>query len=46
MVYNFFDKKSSGGAVKNEVVPNQELVEESHKPIIRKWKNKKYTHLV
>ena len=28
MVYNFFDKKSSGGTVKNENISNKELVAE------------------
>ena len=41
MVFKFFfDKRSSGsntsfGAIKSESMPNQELVEELHKPIIR-----------
>ena len=34
----FFDKKNSGGAVKIEVMPNQE---ELHKPIIRKLEKRK-----
>ena len=38
----FFDKKSSGsntsgGAVKSSIMPNQELAEELHKAIIRKF---------
>ena len=37
MDYKCFDKKTSGGAVKNESVSNQELAEELHKPIIKKW---------
>ena len=51
---NFIDKKSSatrvdkvaGGATKNKNMPNQQLAEELHKPIIRKYKNAKYTHLL
>ena len=35
-VFQFFNKEKSGGAVKNEIMLNQELAEESHKPIIRK----------
>ena len=31
MVYNFFDEKTSGGAVKNENISNKESAEESHK---------------
>ena len=37
MVYNFFDKKTSGGA---ENMSNQELTEELHKPIIRKFEKR------
>ena len=39
MVYNFFDKKSSGTGVVNE--PNYQLANEFHKPIIRKLKKRK-----
>ena len=54
MVYNFFDKKASGGAstlenksaIKKEIISNKQLAEELHKPIIRKFKKKKYTHLL
>ena len=35
MVYQFFDKKTVGGAIKNEIMSNKELAEELHKPIIR-----------
>ena len=42
MVYKFFDKRSSGsntsgGAVKSEILPNQELAEELHKRFNRKF---------
>ena len=37
MVYKFFDKKTSVGAIKNENTSNKELREELHKPIIRKF---------
>ena len=50
-VYTFFDRKTSAsathankfvaGAFKNENMSNQELAEELHKPIIRKFKKKK-----
>ena len=40
MVYKYFDKKPSGGAIKNENMSNKELAEELHKPIIRKFKSK------
>ena len=36
MVYNLFDKKSSGGAIKSEIISNQQLAEDLHKPVIRK----------
>ena len=36
MVYIFFDKKTSGGTVKNENFSNKELAEELYKPNIRK----------
>ena len=38
---NFFDKETSGGVVRNEILSNKELVEELHKPIIRKFENQK-----
>ena len=37
VVYKFFDKKASVGAIKNEIISNKELAEELHKPIIRKF---------
>ena len=37
MVYNFFDKKISGCAIKSKIMPNQQLVEKLHKSIIRKF---------
>ena len=45
MVYKFFDKKSAGSGVKHvntKLAPqNQQLAEELHKPIIRKFKKRK-----
>ena len=41
MVYTFFDKESSGGGIKNENMLKQELAEELHKPIIRKFEKRK-----
>ena len=41
MVYMFFDKKTVGDPVKNEIMQNEEMGEELHKAIIRefeKWK--------
>ena len=37
MVYNFFDKKSTGNGIKNEIKQNQQLSNELHRPIIRKF---------
>ena len=39
MVYKIFDKKSKGAGIKS--MPNQKLVNELHKPIIRKFKKRK-----
>ena len=41
MVYNFFDEKTSSGAIKLEIMSNKKIAEELHKPIIRKFKKKK-----
>ena len=41
MIYKSFDKKSSGGAVKSEIMSYQELPEELHKAIIRKFEKRK-----
>ena len=38
MVYKIFDKKSKGAGIKS--MPNQKLVNELHKPIIRKFKKR------
>ena len=38
---NFFIKETSGGTVKNENIFNKELAEELHKPIIRKFEERK-----
>ena len=46
MVYKFFNKKSKGIGGKHvniKLTPqNQQLAEELHKPIIRKFEKKKY----
>ena len=39
MLYEFFDKKSTGSGIANE--PNYQLANEFHKPIIRKFKKRK-----
>ena len=41
MVYEFFDKKSKGPGIKNKIKENQQLANEIHKPIIRKFKKRK-----
>ena len=41
MVYKFFNQKTSGGAGKSEIIPNQNLVEESHKSVSRKFEKRK-----
>ena len=40
-VYQFFDKKTSGKIVNNEIKQNQQLAEELHKPIIKKFKKRR-----
>ena len=45
LIYNFFDKKASGGAIKNEYMSNKKLAEETHNPIIRKLEKRKVAHL-
>ena len=44
MVYKLFDKKSSGSGIANE--PHYQLVDEPHKPIIRKFKKKKSLFII
>ena len=44
IVYEFFDKNTSGSGIKNENISNKELGKELHKPIIRiirKFKKRK-----
>ena len=41
MVYKFFDEKSAGSGIKNEIKQKQQLSNELHKPIIRKFHKKK-----
>ena len=43
MVYNFFDKRTSGSSIKNENISDKESSRELHKPIIRKF-NKRKVH--
>ena len=41
ILYKCFDKKSSGSGVKSEIMSNQQLSEELHKVIIRKFEKLK-----
>ena len=41
MVYKSFDKKSTGSGIKNKIKQTQQLANELHKPIIRKFKKRK-----
>ena len=41
MVYKFCDKKSSGSGIQNEIKQNEQLAEELHKPIIKKFRKRK-----
>ena len=41
IAYKFFDKKSIGSGIKSEIKENQQLSNERHKPIIRKFKKRK-----
>ena len=38
IVYKFFDRKSKGNGIKNEIKQKQQLANELHKPIIGKFK--------
>ena len=40
MAYKFFDKEASVSGAENENISNNELAEELHKPIIRKFKKR------
>ena len=41
MVYKFLNKKSKGAGIKNKIKENQQLANELHKPVIRKFKKRK-----
>ena len=42
----FFDKKVSGSGIESKIIPNKELAQELHKPIIRHFNKKKHTDLL
>ena len=46
MVYKFIDKKSKESGSKNETKENRQLANELHKPIIRKFRKRKYILLL
>ena len=41
MVYKFFDKKTAGSGIKNEIKENQQLANELHNLVIRKFNKRK-----
>ena len=41
MVYKFFDQKTFGGTVNNEIISDKELAERLHKPISKKFEKRK-----
>ena len=41
MVYQFFDKNTSGSGIKNKIVSNNKLAKELNKPVIGKFKKRK-----
>ena len=41
MVYEIFDKKSSGSDAKTKIIASQQLAKELHKPIVRKCEKRK-----
>ena len=43
MVYECFDKKTSGSGIKNVSISDRQLTEELHKPIIKNF-NKRKVH--
>ena len=45
MTYKIFDKKASGGTIKNENITNKKLSEELHKTVIRKFNKRKVQSL-
>ena len=38
MIYTFFDKKTSGGTVKSDIMSNYQLPEELRKSVITKFR--------
>ena len=46
MVYKFFDKKSTGSGIKNEIKKNQQFANELHKMVIRIFKKNKSLFII
>ena len=46
MIYKFLDKKILGGAVKSEIMSNQQSAEELHKPVTRKSEKMKISFII
>ena len=42
MVYKYFDKRSKGSSVNNEIKQNKQSAEELNKPIIKKLKKEEF----
>ena len=42
MAYKYFDEKSTGSGIKNEIKQTQRLANELQKPIIRNFKDRKF----
>ena len=41
IIYNFFNKRTSGSAIKNGNISNKEFAQELHKPIIKNFNKRK-----
>ena len=46
MAYNFFGEKASCGAIKKEIMQNEEFAKELHKPILEKLRREKKTRFL
>ena len=44
MVFNFFDKKTSGGAIKKEIMQNEELAKNYANQLLENFSKEKYIH--
>ena len=44
MVFNFFDKKTSGGAIKKEITQNEELAKNYANQLLENFSKEKYIH--